>query len=228
MIDNRVFICPVCGRYMIRQWDLTKDPPEKLEKYRCVNCALQGRKYIFTTVEVNGEMKDILFTKKFNNTIIEFEIKATPKKGYWAQNVQPAIDTFKALVPGTAREFNFDTKKWGVAAEYWEPVKLIFEHTGFLIREVTEPDGPKIEVPKEYAENFHYEPELVKESAITVAKQLSQYLGVEITTQELSELKKLYRQKAREYHPDYGGDADKMSELNRLWTLYCNTDEVKQ
>ena len=75
-----------------------------------------------------------------------------------------------------------------------------------------------------YAKNFHYEQVVIKqvESRDSVAKQLGALLGIheDLAALEIVELKKKYREAARRYHPDLGGDGKVMSELNRLWSIY--------
>ena len=116
---------------------------------------------------------------------------------------------------------------WEVAAEWWPILTKAFkEAMWWTLIEQKDNSIPNIEVPKDYAENFYRAPEPIKpvESAESIATKLSEYLGVTITTQDMAELKSLYRQQARKLHPDFGGDASKMSELNRLWTLFTATE----
>lgn len=162
-----------------------------------------------------------------NDTIVRMKFHSIASKGWWKTNVQPALDFMKALVPATMRSYNPQTFMWELAIEYWPATKTAFEtafHFQCIEGSVAAANDPlkNVNVPKDYAESFHYEQTVVttQESAASIAAKLSEYLGVTITSQDLSELKKLYRAKARELHPDLGGDASKMSELNRLWTLY--------
>lgn len=177
--------------------------------------------------KASPDVPKLTYELTHNNTIVALKFHSIASKGWWAQNVQPSLDFMKALVPATMRSYNSNTFIWEVAVEYWPACKFSFE-TAFYITctegTIAGASDPlkNVNVPKDYVENFHYKQVVVrdKEDAATIAKKLSEFLGVTITTQELSELKKLYRAKARELHPDMGGDASKMSELNRLWTLY--------
>jgi hypothetical protein len=54
----------------------------------------------------------------------------------------------------------------------------------------------------------------------SIDAQLRSLIGVTDAKVELT--KKMYLQAVRKYHPDMGGDAKKMSELNELWTIYNN------
>jgi hypothetical protein len=163
-----------------------------------------------------------------NNTIVAIKFHSIASKGWWKENVQPALDFSKAFVPATMRSYNPNNFIWEFAIEYWPALKTAYE-TGFKFtctegKVSPESNDPlkNVKVDDSYKENFYHKQEVVKtvESASSIAEKLSTYLEVKITTQDISELKKLYRAKARELHPDMGGDASKMSELNRLWTLY--------
>jgi hypothetical protein len=162
-----------------------------------------------------------------NNSIVVLKFHTKFRKNFFKEQIQPAIDFMKALVPGPMRTYNPTTHLWEIAFEYWGAVKTAYETvfkfvcTEGSIAGVIDPLKNQ-SVPKDYAENFHYKQEAIvtKESTESIVQKLSEYLGVKITTQDVSELKKLYRAKARELHPDLGGEAAKMSELNRLWTLY--------
>lgn len=231
------YVCPQCKHFsLIRLLNYNVDPPQRSDLWRCINCRMSGQLiFIFTTEQVTGgieEMKKVEFTWTHENTIIDLKFIVQPQRGWFEQNIKPITELLKKQIPATSREWNSNTQKWSIAAEYWNPSKRLLELSGFTLVETkwTDPSAiPGVHVPKEYAESFHYntEPITTKESAASIAKQLSVFLGVEITTQDLKDLKKLYRSKAREYHPDFGGDASKMSELNRLWTLYTNTGETQ-
>jgi len=216
--------CPNCRRMAGIGIDLEWE--ERHKHYVCDNCwAHFSARYLKQLRK--DEMKEVIVNTTANGTIYELKFKTLPRKGYFAENIQPIINLIKAMIPATAREYNPSTFTWGLGAEYWPPLKTSMEALGFKITMLDKQptSGPKVHVPTDYAENFYYTaPTSTKESPQSIAEQLSQYLGVEITTQDLSDLKKLYRAKAREYHPDMGGDAKKMSELNRLWTLYSNKE----
>lgn len=173
--------------------------------------------------------KFIYFKKTYNDSIIEIRFGMARQRGWFNEHVTPAIALIKGTVPGTERSFNPTTKLWEVPATYWFILSEAYKATGWTLIEEVANKIPKIEVPFDYAENFYHKQEVItqKESAASIAAQLSTYLEVEITTQDVSELKKLYRRKAMELHPDRNPEnAPKMSELNRLWTLFTAQDKV--
>jgi len=182
---------------------------------------------------IRGEMKEIHTRKLYNDTIIELRFITQFKTGWFAANVKPIVDAMKGFIPSTSREYDPVTKLWYIGVEYWNPLEIMLKGMGWTIVDKTgqtaTPNGPKVNVPKDYEENFYYKQQPVVQAvdAKSIAQQLSQYLGVEITSQDIKTLKTLYRAKARELHPDLGGDAQKMSELNRLWSLYTAGGNVQ-
>jgi hypothetical protein len=213
-----------------------------LQVFSCFRCRVSTNpRFVWSLEELRNLadegklMKEIQVCKTYNNTIIELKFIIMPGRGWFDTNIKPAIDFIKQMVPATAREYNTSTNKWSIGIEYWPPLAIVLKDAlHFTLHEVTAEDAksiPNIEVPKEYAENFHYKQEVISsntETASSIAEKLSVFLGEKITTQELTELKKLYRKRALELHPDRnGGDGSKMSELNRLWTLYCNTGVIQ-
>jgi hypothetical protein len=173
-------------------------------------------------------MKQVNVTPTFNDTIYEIKFVTQMRRGWFAENVTPMVNFLKAQIPSTQRNYNPAGHTWEIAAEYWPAVKITLESFGWTVKLLdltarASAGEPNVKVDAEYAEKFYYEDAPVsstKESSATIAVLLSDYLGVDVSAQDLSDLKRLYRTKARELHPDLGGDAAKMSELNRLWTLY--------
>jgi len=180
-----------------------------------------------------SQAKEIHTRKLYNDTIIELRFITQFKTGWFAANVKPIVDAMKGFIPSTSREYDPVTKLWYIGVEYWNPLEIMLKGMGWTIVDKTgqtaTPNGPKVNVPKDYEENFYYKQQPVVQAvdAKSIAQQLSQYLGVEITSQDIKTLKTLYRAKARELHPDLGGDAQKMSELNRLWSLYTAGGNVQ-
>lgn len=146
---------------------------------------------------------------------------------YQFDKIKEVIACIKQFVPASDRTYSPLTKSWTVlewnaakTMNYWVILEPIIKHHGFHVQ--LEEKEVAVD-PAFYAQDFFYEQAPTgaqAESASTIAQKLSIYLGVEIKAQELTDLKRLYRQKARELHPDLGGDATAMSELNRLWTLF--------
>ena len=173
------------------------------------------------------EMKEINVTYLYNDTIIELFFTTVPRRGWFAANIQPIVDIIKATIPSTSREYNSDTKRWQVAAEFWVPLEQILVASQFKINKISAASAgapQNVNIPEDYAKNFHYEQVITSqvESRESISKQLASLLGVheDIAKLEIVELKKKYREAARKYHPDLGGDAAVMSEINRLWSIY--------
>ena len=167
-------------------------------------------------------MKEVRITYLYNNTIVELHFITMPRKGWFKDNIQPVIDVMKNMIPANAREYDPATFKWQIAIEYWPALRQILTSTQFAIKEIS-PTATHANVPKDYAENFYHAPAKreveTKESVLVL---LAKLLGIheDIASMELAVLKKKYREAARRYHPDLGGDAAKMAELNRVWSIF--------
>jgi hypothetical protein len=168
--------------------------------------------------------KQVRITYLYNDTIVELHFITRPQRGWFKDNIQPMIDILKSAIPATAREYDPSTFKWQIAIEYWPALKQILEASQFDIKVMQPSAGAQgVNVPKDYAENFYHKPVAPKaETKESILTQLSALLGIheDIASMELVALKKKYREAARRYHPDFGGDSAKMSELNRVWTIY--------
>jgi hypothetical protein len=167
-------------------------------------------------------MKVVRVTYLYNNTIVELHFITMPRKGWFKDNIQPVIDVMKNMIPANAREYDPATFKWQIAIEYWPALRQILTSIQFAVKEVS-PSTSHANVPKDYAENFYHAPvkrEVETKESILVL--LAKLLGIheDIASMELVALKKKYREAARRYHPDLGGDAAKMAELNRVWSIY--------
>jgi len=168
--------------------------------------------------------KRVRITYLYNDTIVELHFITCPQRGWFKDNIQPMIDILKSAIPATAREYDPSTFKWQIAIEYWPALKQILEVSQFDIKVMQPSAGAQgVNVPKDYAENFYHKPVAPKaETKESILTQLAALLGIheDIASMELVALKKKYREAARKYHPDFGGDSAKMSELNRVWTIY--------
>jgi hypothetical protein len=137
------------------------------------------------------------------------------KYGRWEwDRVKGVISIIKVLIPASDREYNPVTKEWTVLEASWEALKGILASASFKI----------IEEKAVRPEDFHYDystvtPLISKES---LAAKLLDLL--ELSTEDLKDLvllKKAYRRKAMEWHPDRNnGDGTRMSELNSIWSQY--------
>lgn len=162
--------------------------------------------------------------------IVDLHFVNLPRRGWFKENVQPMVDLIKTTIPAGMREYNPSSFTWSIDASFWPPIKTILEAGNWILKDVTD-NSNGVHVDKDYAENFYYAPTAPTpaESPEAIAKALATFFSLDIadfnkTSQK--DLKKLYRQSARELHPDLGGDATKMSELNRLWAIF-NTKEVQ-
>jgi hypothetical protein len=119
-------------------------------------------------------------------------------------------ETLMGLIPSSDRDYNPLTHDWMILGKYWEApvvgIKFLIVAQGWKIKEEKEEDY----------ENFFYNtiPEQHVETHDELHTLLVQLLGTEQIT------KKAYLLAAKKLHPDVGGDAAQMSELNRLWSLY--------
>ena len=177
---------------------------------------------IYSAQARRTSMKEARVTYLYNNTIVELYFITMPRRGWFKDNIQPVIDVIKNMIPANAREYDPATFKWQIAIEYWPALRQILTSAQFAVKEIA-PSAAHANVPKDYAENFYRAP--VKREVETkeaVLALLAKLLGVheDIASMEPAALKKKYREAARRYHPDFGGDAAKMSELNRVWGIY--------
>ena len=201
--------------------------------YCCMNfgCAdhqygiIWSQAYCDANLTGGREVKEVRVTPLFDGEMYEiwFPLAGNPR-GYFKASVQPIIDVIKAKVPITAREYNPDSKHWTLAKEYYIPIIEVMKSMGFkvTIQATAKQNAPNVEVPKDYEENFYRSEAKPSASAEDVSSKLKEMLHLESEVSQLDEkqLKNAYRIACRAYHPDLGGDAEKMSELNRLWSLY--------
>lgn len=136
------------------------------------------------------------------------------RKHQW-DDVKGIVNILKVLIPASDREYNPATKEWTILEASWPKLKTILQAGKFRITEEQVISN----------ENFHYDystPIATVVSKDTLATQLVKLL--EISKDDLSDsitLKKAYRRKALEWHPDRNnGDGTKMSELNSIWSAY--------
>ena len=171
-----------------------------------------------------SEVKEVRVTPLFDGEMYELWFPLNhARRGYFKEAIQPVVDIIKAKVPITAREYNPDSKHWTLTKEYYIPIIEIMKAMKFTVtvHDVAKQNAPNVDVPKDYEENF-YRSE-AKPSAIfeDISAKLATMLNMEaVELLTADELKTEYRKACRKYHPDLGGDAEKMSELNRLWSLY--------
>lgn len=236
--------CPDCGLFLYQ-----KDPRSSPNLYWCDNTICAAYKYNkcwhiddlnaiskmrakvaphYTQQWLNedkNEMKEVQITYKHNGTIVEILFITIKRRGWFEENVKPVLAVMKAMIPATMRSYDPVTYKWEIAVEYWTPLETTLKSMNFKVTVVEnlKYNEPKVHVPEEYAENFYRAPAPTKEPPSSIREQLFALLEIPKIDTEPENLKSLYRNKARQLHPDLGGDAAKMSELNRLWSLYNAT-----
>jgi len=221
-----MYTCKQCGDKLYQSWN-------DAMWYYCDNrrCNIGRSNTLFAVWDLdadNGgrEVKEVRVIPLFDGEMYEMWFPlGMQRRGYFKESIQPMIDIIKAKVPITAREYNPDSKHWTISKEYYVPIAEVMKAMGFkvTVQEVAKQNAPNVDVPKDYEENFYRseaKPSAGTESYTSVREQLFTLLEVALESQEPADLKSIYRKKARQLHPDLGGDAEKMSELNRLWSLY--------
>lgn len=136
-------------------------------------------------------------------------------------SVNGIIQVIKATIPASNREYNTNTKTWTILKPNYEMLEPILKQAGFRVI-LTE----KINTTPPKHEDFFYsysEPtSSSRESKESLADKLIKLL--ECSPNDLADsikLKRLYRAKALQYHPDRNnGDGSRMSELNSVWSAY--------
>lgn len=153
--------------------------------------------------------------------MVELKFQTRPVKGWFREHVRPMVETIKALVPATDRQYDPAAFSWTISASYWTAMKTVLEHAGWAFINKYDQTA-NVNVKQEYAESFYNAQEAAgTPSAEDLNDKLIVLTGLlDFAKLSTDEQKTAYRQACRKYHPDLGGDAAKMSELNRVWTLY--------
>jgi hypothetical protein len=131
----------------------------------------------------------------------------------WNDKIAGLIVLLKAF-PASDRNYNPNTKIWTILEKHWPAFEIVIRGCNI-----------KIEMQEKInAKDWHYEHVTTSNvvSKDTLGKQLIALLGTTADMlQDTIQLKKLYRKKALELHPDRNqGDGSKMSELNSIWSAY--------
>lgn len=151
---------------------------------------------------------------KYNKDISAWNLHFKYSK--WESNqVQGIIGIIKTHIPSSDRLYDPVSHEWTIAEKHWQFIMSLITPTGWNIKE------EKIISAEDFFYNDFVD-NTPKESKDSLAAKLVALL--DITAQDLQDsglLKKAYRRKAIEWHPDKnGGDGSKMSELNSIWSQY--------
>lgn len=131
------------------------------------------------------------------------------------------------IIASSDRAYDPQNKVWTVTTDGFERFRVImwtlnvshYKDARMFTTAVTEAEKPKFS-----SQDFFHNttPVATPETKESIATRLAVLLGLPaITTQSVDELKRLYRRKALELHPDRNnGDGSKMADLNSLWSTY--------
>jgi hypothetical protein len=143
-----------------------------------------------------------------------YVIRFNYSKHAWDQ-VKNMVNVMKVMIPASDREYNPATKEWTILDGSWPKLKQVFEAASFHIRQ-----EKVVRV-----EDFHYDYSNPISSAVSKETLAAQLIALLLCTEDdlkdEVKLKKLYKQAARKYHPDFNnGNGSMMSELNATWSAY--------
>jgi hypothetical protein len=137
------------------------------------------------------------------------------------------VELLKATIPASNRMYDPASKIWTVTAQAFNSLKMVMD--ALKIQSQQYPSGLGLEAAKTIDPNnfFHNPtPAPAVETKESLKAKLEKLLDstIDIAFMSDGELKKLYRRKAMELHPDRNNeDGSKMSELNSIWSAYNAT-----
>ena len=135
------------------------------------------------------------------------------------------LEMFKATISASNRMYDPQTKLWQMDNKVVPGFRQLINTVVSRIYDTAPNLGSPITTPKIDPNNFFYNtvPIAQAQTRESVTESLARILGCTPTDlgQPLDIVKKLYRKKALELHPDRNnGDGSRMSELNSLWSVY--------
>ena len=164
----------------------------------------------------------VSYTEKPVGNDLAYELTWVGKGTEW----KDFKELLKALIPASNRVYNPQTKLWTIDSTGFASLKKIMDTLHIYYYKVDSFSSKESKNSKVYdsSDFFHNPaPALAVETKESLAERLTKILDLAIEIKHISpdELKKFYRRKALEYHPDRnGGDGSKMSELNSIWSAY--------
>ena len=171
---------------------------------------------IFTSANLNS-MKGVNVPRarvSFDKALDAYDISFQYARSEWSI-IESIITLIKGSIPVAQRVYDPKTKTWTIAGVAYPVVKAIFSHIKMDIDEIRPVS----------ADGFFYEDVVNAKGPVTkdtLAVQVKKLLGVDDSVlADDALLKKAYRKKALELHPDRNnGDGSKMSALNEVYNAY--------
>jgi hypothetical protein len=147
------------------------------------------------------------------------------------QQLKSFVELLKSQCPASNRVYNPQTKIWTIEKQIFDThiLKLMDMLSIKYVKGSPQTQNSRFDsssaAPKIDPNNFFYDtvPIAKAQTRESVTESLARILGCTPTDlgQPLDIVKKLYRRKALELHPDRNnGDGSKMSELNSLWSVF--------
>lgn len=133
---------------------------------------------------------------------------------------QQFIEALKRLIPASDRDFDTETNFWVISERLFSPVKMLAQAIWHKPEQVEIEDRATVEAQERAV------PQLVsRASLVGDCNQFLALVGIQFSGTPADNFIKTsfvacqtaYRKAATQLHPDKGGDAVKMAELNDLW-----------
>jgi hypothetical protein len=141
-------------------------------------------------------------------------VTETPYSSEWVQAV-------KHCIPSTDREYDGETKMWTFPGRYYECIKHLVET--FFGNSYIDSAADKVSERQNTAwrdkfDSFAYQPPPRADQSTASATSRTAYATLFVTEDAPPEIiRAAFRTLAKMHHPDQGGDADKMTEVNAAY-----------